>query len=116
MSNIQIDNIENIELTDATTAKVFGGYGGGCNTCDREVVYTSAPTPVPYYYPVPARSFRGGGFSRGADPFIFDEIGPGNSRRDRFVVSPNGDTFQFNRKGNSKRSFTYNPGFNRGGF
>jgi hypothetical protein len=49
----------------------------------------------------------------GVDAFIFDEIGPGNSRRDRFVVSPNGDVFQYNRKGNSKISISYNPGFAR---
>lgn len=56
----------------------------------------------------------GGGFGGGGvDAFIFDEIGPGNSRRDRFVVSPNGDVFQYNRKGNSKVSISYNPGFAR---
>jgi hypothetical protein len=118
MSLIQITDIaqpdsEVRSLSSIETQEIAGGKRGGngrgrrSSGGDFDGGYVDGGE-YPFPVPVPVSS--------GADPFIFDEIGPGNSRRDRFVVSPNGDVFQFNRKGNSKRSFTYNPGFARGGF
>lgn len=100
MSIIKINELTSQEsaiqsLTVEESASVIGGKKGGNRGGGNEGGFD-------------------GGFERGGvDAFIFDEIGPGNSRRDRFVVSPNGDVFQYNRKGNSKVSISYNPGFAR---
>ncbi len=95
MSIIKISELTNPEatlqqLTAEEAANIVGGKKGGGDG-----------------------GFGGDFDGGGVDAFIFDEIGPGNSRRDRFVVSPNGDVFQYNRKGNSKVSISYNPGFAR---
>jgi hypothetical protein len=100
--SIQIRNLSESILQDLDAQEVSSIVGGtkGGNGRGRG---GSEPAPAP----VPV----GGG----VNPIYINDVGPGNSRQYRFFVTPNGDTYQYNRQG-SKSNTTYLPGFNNNNF
>jgi hypothetical protein len=102
--SIQIKNLSESILQDLDAQEVSSIVGGtkGGNGKHGGGGYEPAPAPAA---PI------GGG----VNPIYINDVGPGNSRQYRFFVTPNGDTYQYNRQG-SKSNTTYLPGFNNNNF
>ncbi len=98
--SIQIKNLDESIIQDLNAQEatdiVGGGKGNGRGP--------GGPQPGP-----------GGPQSGGVDPIYINNVGPGNSRQYQFIVTPNGDTYNYTRQG-SKSTTTYLPGFNNNGF
>ncbi len=92
--SIQIGNLtagESIfqDLSEQEVASIVGGKKGGRHGGG------GGPAPT----------------SGGVNPIYINNVGPGNSRQYQFIVTPNGDTYNYTRHG-SKSTTTYLPGFN----
>jgi hypothetical protein len=93
--SIQINNLtvrESLiqDLSEQELASIVGSGKGGNKG-------GGGPAPAPI----------GGG----VNPIYINNVGPGNSRQYQFIVTPNGDTYNYTRQG-SKSTTTYLPGFN----
>jgi FtsP/CotA-like multicopper oxidase with cupredoxin domain len=98
--SIQIRNLtvsESIiqDLSKQEVASIIGGGKGGTHGSNHG---GGGPAPAPA--PV-----------GGVNPIYINNVGPGNSRQYQFIVTPNGDTYNYTRQG-SKSTTTYLPGFN----
>jgi hypothetical protein len=97
--SIQIKNLAVSEstiqdLSEQEVASIVGGGKGGTHGSNHG---GGEPAPAPV----------GGG----VNPIYINNVGPGNSRQYQFIVTPNGDTYNYTRQG-SKSTTTYLPGFN----